>query len=348
MGEDVMKAVVLLGERELEIREVPVPVPGPGEVLVRVGAATTCGTDLKIYRRGHPKFPPPFIFGHEFGGEIAAVGEGVSAFREGMRVTANVFGECGECFYCRKGQGNLCENLEYNFGAYAEYNLVPASIVRRTMFEIPEGTAYEEAAVLEPLVCVVHAAGKLALQPGERVGVIGAGGPISLLFIQMLKLAGASDIVAVGHSDFRLELAARAGATRVINSNVESPELYLDELTAGYGLDAVVECAGALEAWVDAVRYCRRGGRVLWFGGLAGGTEVPIDAARVHYGEITLLNTHGGTALDARKAFDLISEGKVSTRMLISDTMPMGRIEEALQRMIDGRAVKIALVPGFD
>ncbi len=342
-----MKAVMLLGENHLEIREIPVPVPGPGEVLVRVQAATTCGTDLKIYRRGHPKFPPPFVFGHEFGGDIVAVGEGVEGFFPGMRVTANVFGECGECFFCIKGQGNLCENLEYNFGSYAEYHLIPASIVRRNLFFIPDHLSYAEAALVEPLVCVVHAAQKIGVKPGERVLVIGAGGPISLLFIQLLQLAGAADIIAVGHSDFRLDLARSAGATRVFNSKERDPVLQLQEWTDGRGFDAVVECAGTLEAWQDAVRFCRRGGRVLWFGGLPSGTQVPVDAARVHYGEIDLYNSHGGSCEDAQRAFDLIASGQVQTKLLISDNMPMGHIEEALGKMIAGQAVKVALYPEF-
>ncbi len=135
--EQKMRAVVYLGPEKIELQTVPIPEPASGEILVKVRAATTCGTDVKTYRRGHPKFPPPFIFGHEFGGDVVKVGEGVEQFREGMRVTANVFAECGECFFCQRGQGNLCENLVYNFGAFAEYMIIPAPIVRRTAFEIP-------------------------------------------------------------------------------------------------------------------------------------------------------------------------------------------------------------------
>ncbi|MDP2777654.1 MAG: alcohol dehydrogenase catalytic domain-containing protein, partial [Anaerolineales bacterium] len=162
-----MLAAVYLGPEKIELSTVPIPEPAAGELLVKVRAATTCGTDVKTYRRGHPKFPPPFIFGHEFGGDIVKVGEGVERYHEGMRVTANVFAECGECFYCKKGQGNICENLVYNFGAFAEYMIIPASIVRRTTFEIPAHIPYAHAALLEPLVTVVHGWHKVAIQPGE-------------------------------------------------------------------------------------------------------------------------------------------------------------------------------------
>jgi L-iditol 2-dehydrogenase len=135
--ESDMRAVFYLGSEHVELRRVAVPTPKAGEVLVKVKVALTCGTDVKTFRRGHPKFPPPFVFGHEFGGDVVEVGAGVEAFRPGMRVTANVFAECGQCFYCRRGQGNLCENLVYNFGAFAEYMTIPESIVRVNAFEIP-------------------------------------------------------------------------------------------------------------------------------------------------------------------------------------------------------------------
>ncbi|MCP4141770.1 MAG: zinc-binding dehydrogenase [Chloroflexi bacterium] len=345
MVRDKMKAVCLLAEQEIEIREVNVPSPGTGEVLVKVRAAITCGTDVKIYRRGHPKFPPPFVFGHEFAGDIVAVGDGVKGFEPGMRVTANVFAECGECFYCQRGQGNLCENLDYNFGSYAEYNLIPASIVKKNLFIIPDHLSYAEAAIVEPLVCVVHAANLVSVQPGEQVIVIGAGGPLSLLFIQLARLAGASSIIAVGHSDFRLSIAQQLGADIIINSKNVDAEPLIANLTKGRGADVVIECAGSSDAWEFAVSQVRKGGRVLWFGGLPGGTEVRLDAAKVHYGEITLYNAHGGTTEDAHKAFELISSGQLDVRTLITHEMPLEEIEQALQKMISGDAVKVAIIP---
>ena len=142
---------------------------------------------------------------------MAKVGDEVEKFREGMRVTANVFAECGECFYCKHGQGNICANLVYNFGAFAEYMIIPASIVRRTTFEIPAHIPYAHAALLEPLVTVVHGWHKAAVQPGETVAIIGAGGAISLLYLQLARRAGASQLIAIGHSPRRLAAAGPAG-----------------------------------------------------------------------------------------------------------------------------------------
>jgi len=347
MTEKTMRAAMLLGEGRLELQEIPIPSPGEGEILVRVGAATTCGTDVKIYRRGHPKFPFPLIPGHEFGGEIAAVGTGVKGFEPGMRVTANVFGECGDCYYCQKGQGNLCENLVYNFGAFAEYNLIPASIVKRNTFIIPDHITYAEAAILEPLVCVVHAFAKTNFQPGERAAVIGAGGPISLLFIQLLQLAGVAEIIAIGHSDLRLSSARELGVSKLINAKKVDPLERILQMTSGRGIDLVIECAGTQAAWQSAVEMTRRGGRVLWFGGLPEGSTVTLDAGKVHYGEITIHNSHGGTAEDAEKAFELITSRQVNTRALITEEMPLAQVEKAIQKMIAGQAVKIAISPNL-
>src|SRR5512140_1468332 len=214
----MMRSWFYLAPERLEMRRVPVPEPAAGELLVRVHAALTCGTDVKMYRRGHPKFPPPFAFGHEFGGDVAEVGASVEKFAPGMRVTANVFAECGECFYCRKGQGNLCENLIYNFGAFSEYMIIPESIVRLNTFEIPAHVPYAHAALTEPLVTVVHGQHLVCIRPGETVALIGAG-PISLMHLQMTRMAGAERIIVVDLSRERLEIARQLGATHVIDAH---------------------------------------------------------------------------------------------------------------------------------
>jgi len=340
-----MRAAVYLGPEKIELRTIPIPEPAAGELLVKVRAATTCGTDVKTYRRGHPKFPPPFVFGHEFGGDVVKVGEGVERFREGMRVTANVFAECGECFYCKHGQGNICANLVYNFGAYAEYMTIPASIVRGATFEIPSHIPYAHAALLEPLVTVVHGWHKVAVQPGETVAILGAGGPISLMFIQLLLRSGAGQVIAVGHSAARLEVARALGACHLVNAREQDPITMVRELTHGFGTDVVIECAGTKSTWESSVDIVRRGGRVLWFGGLPSGTRVEIDAARVHYGEIDLLNMHGGTTKDACEAFNLIVSGAINVAPLLNGELPLEQVELALKKMIAGEVVKMVINP---
>lgn len=346
VSEKYMRAVMYLGPEQLELRQIPIPEPGADEILVRVRAATTCGTDVKTYRRGHPKFPPPFVFGHEFGGDIVKVGSEVKEFKPGMRVTANVFAQCGTCFYCRHDQGNLCENLVYNFGAFAEYIIVPGSIVRLNTFEIPDHVSYAQAAILEPLASVVHGQRLIQIQPGERVAIIGAGGPISLLHLQMAIHSGASQVIAVGHNDTRLEIVGQLGATSIVNAKREDTAATVQELTGGRGADVVIESAGTKLAWETAVNTVRKGGRVLWFGGLPGGTKVELDATRIHYGEITLYGIHGGTALDAYRAFELITSSVIDTQPLLSGELPLERVEEALKRMMAGEVVKMVINPG--
>ena len=343
--DQTMRAVFYLGPERIELRRVPVPQPQAGELLVRVEVALTCGTDVKTFRRGHPKFPPPFIFGHEFGGEVVAVGAVAEAFRPGMRVTANVFAECGQCFFCRHGQGNLCENLIYNFGAFAEYMLIPAPIVRLNTFEIPSHISYAQAAIVEPLVTVVHGQHLIGIRPGESVAIIGAGGPISLMHLQLAQRAGAAQIIAVGHSPARLAAAEALGVTAVINAHAQDTVAAVRELTGGYGADVVIECAGTKLAWETAVEAVRRGGRVLWFGGLPGGTKVELEAGRIHYGEIALLNMHGGTAAEAREAFDLITAGALNVQALLSGELPLEAVEQGLRRMLAGEVIKLAIRP---
>src|SRR6266508_2493162 len=338
-----MRAAVYLGPEKIELRTVPIPEPAAGELLVKVRAATTCGTDVKTYRRGHPKFPPPFIFGHEFGGDVVKVGEGVEKFREGMRITANVFAECGECFYCKHGQGNICANLVYNFGAFAEYMIIPASIVQRTTFEIPGHIPYAHAALLEPLVTVVHGWHKVGIQPGETVAIIGAGGPISLRFMQLVLRAGADQVISIGHSAARLDVARTLGASHLVNAHEQDTIMAIRDLTLGFGTDVVIECAGTKSTWETSVDIVRRGGRVLWFGGLPGDTKVEIDAARVHYGEIDLLNMHGGTTDDACEAFEMIVSGAMKVAPVLNGEVPLEQVELALKKMIAGEVVKMAI-----
>jgi L-iditol 2-dehydrogenase len=233
----------------------------------------------------------------------------------------------------------------YNFGAFAEYMIIPASIVRQTTFEIPAHIPYAHAALVEPLVTVVHGWQKVAVRPGETVAILGAGGPISLMFIQLLLQSGAGEVIAVGHSPIRLDAARKLGAGHVVNAHEQNPLMAIRELTEGYGADVVIECAGTRQTWENSVEVVRRGGRVLWFGGLPGGTSVEIDSARVHYGEIDLLNMHGGTTENAREAFDLIVSGAINVEPLLNGELPLEQLECALNRMIAGEVVKMVINP---
>jgi L-iditol 2-dehydrogenase len=345
MSNGKMRAVMFLGPGNLELREIPIPQPGPDEILVKIRAATTCGTDVKTYRRGHPKITPPIRFGHEGAGDVVAVGSEVEKFKRGMRVVPHNTAPCGACYYCKHGQENLCDDLVYNFGTYAEYIIVPGPIVRLNAFEIPDHLSYAQAAIMEPLVSVVHGQRVLQIQPGERVAIIGAGGPIGLMHLQMSLRSGASQVIAVDLSDERLAVAEKLGATATVNPKREDPVEVIRELTEGRGADVVIESAGAEEAWLTAFNSVRKGGRVQWFGGLKSGTCISLDCHWIHYGELTLYGVYHGTPLDVHRAFELIASGVIDTQALITGELPLEQVEDGLKMVMEGKAIKMAINP---
>jgi L-iditol 2-dehydrogenase len=345
MSSGEMRAVVFLGPGELEVQEIPIPQPGPKDVLVRVRAATTCGTDVKTYRRGYHLIIPPSPFGHEFAGEIVAVGKDVERFKPGMRVVPHNSAPCQTCYYCKHGQENLCDNLLFNFGAFAEYATIPGPILRLNTFEIPEHISFAEASLLEPLVSVMHGQRVIQIQPGEHVAIIGAGGPIGLMHLQMARLSGAAQVIAVDLSDERLKVAEQLGASATINPQQADPVEMIHELTSGRGVDVAIESAGVKEAWLTAIQSVRKGGRVLWFGGLKGGTPIELDTHWIHYGELSLHGTFHGTPLDVHKSFELIKHSVLDLGALISGQAPLEGVEDALKQMMSGQIVKMAIIP---
>jgi len=345
MATSTMRAAVYLKPGMLELRDVPIPEIGPDDILVRVRVALTCGTDVKTYHRGHPKIPPPTLFGHEFAGDVVAVGENVREFEPGMRVVAGNSAPCNTCFYCKHGQQNLCDNLVINLGAFAEYIRVPGPIVRQNTYRIPDSLPYRRAALMEPLACVVHGQDRVQIQPGETVIIVGAGGPIGLMHLQLALRQGAAQVIAVDLKDERLTVAERLGATRIVNPEREDPVAVARDLTEGRGADVAIESAGAKAAWLMAVAAVRKGGRVLWFGGLPSGTQVEVDATRVHYDELTLIGPYHLTPRDCFRALRLIEAGIIDGDALITHELPLERLEEALQMMMKGQCVKTAIVP---
>ncbi len=345
MSQENMRAMMFLGPGDLELQEIPIPQPEQDQVLVKIHAATTCGTDAKAYRRGHHLMKPPTLFGHEFAGEVVAVGSEVKNFSIGMRVVPHNSAPCQVCFHCKIGQENLCDDLIFNFGAFAEYAIIPGPIVRLNTFEIPDHISYTQASILEPLVSVVHGQRILQIQPGERVAIIGAGGPIGLMHLQMALRSGASQVIAVDLSDTRLKVAEKLGATAIINPGDDDPVEAIRSLTGGLGADVTIESAGAKAAWLTALNAVRKGGRVQWFGGLKSGETIDLDTHWVHYGELTLYGTFHGTPLDVQRAFELINSGVIDTKSLISGELPLERVEDALKMMIEGEVVKMAIRP---
>lgn len=340
---DEMRGMMYIAPGQLEMRTLPVPKPGPEDVLVRIRRATTCGTDVKAFKRGHPKYHPPMLFGHELSGDIVEVGSRVKSFKPGMRVVPDNSAPCGKCYYCKRGQQNLCEEIIWLFGAYAEYIVVPGPIVSQNMFALPDDLPYEQACILEPFSSVLHGQRVIRIRHGESVAILGAGGPIGLMHLQMALHSGASQVIAVDLKEPRLEVAKQLGASRIVNASQEDPVAVIKDLTHGRGVDVVIESAGSKTTWEQALQVVRKGGRILWFGGLPTGTVVNVDATLAHYNEISFFGVFHATPQDVETAFQLICDNVLNTRALISTEMPLVKLEEALNRMVDGSVVKVAI-----
>jgi len=338
-----MRQAQLTAPKTIEWREEPTPQPGPGELLVRVRAALTCGTDLKTYRRGHPKlrYGP---FGHEASGDVVATGRDVKDWRPGDSIMWVQTAPCGECARCRAGCENLCERIfdTIALGAYADYITLPRAIVKRNVFKKPVGLSYIEAAFLEPLSCVVHGWKVLRRANAEHplpadVAIVGAG-TIGLLHLLYANHAGARTTM-VARSPERLALARTLGAHATIDAGVQAPDLARAQFAA------VIECAGTPEAWRQALALTRPGGRTLMFSGLPSGNEVPLDATRLHYEELTVLGAFHFTPSDVRDARELLITRALKLRPLISGVAPLANLTDIFERLDRRAGFKYALIP---
>ncbi|GAB3462360.1 alcohol dehydrogenase catalytic domain-containing protein [Kineococcus endophyticus] len=347
-----MRAAIFHGPGDLRMEDVPDPEPGPGEVLVDVRAAATCGTDLKSYRRGHPKLFPvlPSRFGHEFAGVVRAVGDGVTGFSPGQRVVAANTAPCGHCWACTRGRLSLCENLEFLNGAFAEQVVIPAAIVARNTYVMPDSLSFEAAAPLEPLATVVHGIDESGISLGDTVVVHGAG-PIGLMFTRLATLRGAS-VVSVDQTPWRLEQARAAGAVETIDlSDLPDPDSRVAAIKArtpgGRGADVSIEAVGLPAVWEQAVRTLRPGGTAVLFGGTPKGAPFSVDSSAMHYEEYTLKGVFHHTPDYVRTAVELLSTGKVDGTMLVTEVRPLEALVDSLEDMAAGRGSKFILQPGM-
>lgn len=344
----MMQAALFYAPGDVRYEVAAMPVPGAGELVVRIQTALTCGTDLKTYRRGHPvllkHFPSPF--GHEGAGVVSAVGEGVTGFQLGDRVVAANSAPCMVCFFCRKGQVNLCEYLDLLNGTYAQYLKVPAPIVSRNTLTIPEHVSFEAAAFAEPLAVSLRGIEACRIQPGDSVAVIGLGA-IGQFLVKLAKLQGAH-VVAMGRNTLKREMAhtfAKADVVLDITKHPDPQALVAEFTPGGYGFDVVIEAVGLPRMWEMALQLVRKGGLVNLFGGCERGTTISLDTRRMHYDELTLISLFHHTPEYFRKALDWISQGQLDPTPLITHTMPLSQLVEALEKVSSGQALKVAIKP---
>jgi L-iditol 2-dehydrogenase len=343
-----MTAAVLYGKEDVQIETVDVPQIGRGDVLVRVRAALTCGTDVKVFRRGYHArmIVPPALFGHELGGDIVAMGKDVRGFKMGQRVVAANSAPCGACFYCEHNLENLCEDLLFNNGAYAEYIRIPERIVRRNMYEVPDHVSYQDAALVEPLACVLRGLEESGVRAGDTVAVIGLG-PIGMMFVRLAKAVCNARVIAIGRRPQQLLRASRMGADETV-LNCEGADVVgpVHEMTGGRGADVVIEAVGLPEVWQLAIKLLRRGGVVNFFGGCPDGTNLSLDTNLLHYSELTCKASFHHTPALIRKALDLVSRGYVGAKDFVNHSEPLTNLLQVMQHLMSHNGhLKTAIIP---
>jgi L-iditol 2-dehydrogenase len=334
-----MRAAVLHGKEQIQVEEVPPASLRAGEVRVEIEAALTCSTDLKVFKRGyHAKMLiPPTVFGHEFAGTISEVAPEVTGWRRGDRVAVANSAPCGECFYCRNRQENLCDDLLFLNGAYARSIVVPARIVEKNLLRLRPETDFCDAALVEPLACVVQGIEDTRLRAGQSVLVIGAG-PIGLMFVALARHLGCRVTVA-GRGKKRLEIARRLGAEQVLSVGEQSG--LADAIRPGLTFDVVIEAVGKPETWEAAVRLVRKGGTVNFFGGCPAGTKVALDTGLIHYSNLALLASFHHTPRTVRRALEFIEAGVVRADDFVDGECSLSELPMVFRSMASGnRAVK--------
>ncbi len=342
----LMQSAWLTGLERIELRESPKPVPGPDDVVVRVEVAVTCGTDLKAYLRGHRLIPMPGPFGHEYAGVVESVGRNVRKFAPGDEVMGVHSAPCGACYWCGRDQGNLCPHIMDTkvLGTYAQYVLIPGHIASVNLFPKPKNLSFAEAALLEPLACVVHGLRSLEVRPDDTALIVGPGA-IGLLHLAVLKARGVQNVIVAGRRGFRLERARQMGASIAVDVNADSLPKVVMEATEGRGADVVIESTGRKEVWEEAPDLVRRGGHVVLFGGLPGGTEVRFRSDRLHYDEITLHSPFHFTPTDVADARDLLIAGLPGASLLITDVFCLKDTPRAFEYLQTGDCLKCAILP---
>ncbi len=333
-----MRAAILHGRQDIRVENVIEKPLHAGEVRVQIEAALTCGTDLKVFKRGyHAKMiVPPAQFGHEFAGILSEITPDVTGWKNGERVVVANSAPCGDCFYCRNHQENLCDDLLFLNGAYARSIVVPARLVQKNLLRLKPETDFRDAALVEPLACVMQGVEDSKLKKGQRLLVIG-GGPIGLMFVALAKHIGC-DVSVAGRGKQRLDAAKRLGAANVFDVGANS-DLTVIPKTAVF--DVVIEAVGKPETWEAAVRLVRKGGMVNFFGGCPSGTTVSLDTALVHYSNLTLLASFHHTPRTIRRALEYIEAGVVRAADFVDGECKLTELPMVFEAMAAGnRAVK--------
>ncbi|MBI3931068.1 MAG: alcohol dehydrogenase catalytic domain-containing protein [Chloroflexi bacterium] len=340
-----MRVAMWYNNRDVRLEEMPVPKIGPGELLVRVEASGICGSDvMEWYRLDRA----PLVLGHEIGGQIAAVGEGVAGYQEGDRVSAAHHVPCNTCHYCLSGHHTVCDTLRrtnFDPGGLAEYLRLPAINVDRGLFLLPDEISYEEATFIEPLACVLRGQRRAQMPPGNTVLVIGSG-IAGLLHVQLARTLGAGRVIATDIDAYRLEAARRFGADATLHAEEDLPAC-LRQVNQGRLADLVIVCTGAVSALAQALKAVERGGTILFFAPTDPGVTIPISINELFFrNEVTLTTSYAASPADYQMALALIRAGTIPVRQMITHRLGLAEAGLGFQLVADAQnSIKVIIEP---
>jgi len=331
--------------RDVRLEEMPVPQIGRGELLVRVEASGICGSDvMEWYRRDRV----PLVLGHEIGGQIVAVGDGVEGYKEGDRVSAAHHVPCNTCHYCLSGHHTVCDTLRQTNvdpGGFAEYIRLPAINVERGIFLLPDEVSYEQATFIEPLACVLRGQRLAHMRPGQSVLVIGSG-IAGLLHVQLARMLGASCVVATDIVDYRLKAALQFGADAAFHAEEDLPTR-LRQVNQGRLADLVILCTGATSAIAQALQSVDRGGTILFFAPTDPGVTILLSVNDLFWrNDITLTTSYAGSPADYAAALELIHGRRVGVDEMITHRLSLGEAGVGFQLVADAQnSIKVIIEP---
>jgi len=340
-----MRVAMWYNNRDIRIEEMPVPEIGPGELLVRIEASGICGSDvMEWYRLDRA----PLVLGHEVGGQVVKVGEGVGTSQVGDRVCAAHHVPCNTCRYCLTGHHTACETLRrtsFHPGGFAEYLRLPSINVDRGTFVLPDSMSYEQATFIEPLACVLRGQRTVGLQPGQSVLVVGSG-ITGLLHVMLARALGAGRIVATDISQYRLDAARRFGADVALHASEDLPERFR-EANSGRLADQVIVCTGAVSAINQALQCVERGGTVLMFAPTDPDVTIPISINDFFFREDrTITTTYAGSPADHQTALDLIAAGRIDVGPMITHRLGLAETQEGFRLVAEAReSIKVIIEP---
>lgn len=345
-----MLGAVFQGPGEIGVEEIETPVAGPGELLIKIGANTVCGTDVRILRGEKTKgIARGTVLGHEISGRIAEAGRDVEGYEEGDAVAVAPIIYCGRCFYCRNDLENVCAEprvIGYDVhGGLAEYVRVPAEAVAAgNVFAASGDIPLEQLALAEPLACCVNGHNRSRIGVDDVVLIMGAG-PIGLFHTQLALLAGARAVIVSEPSQSRRGFAARLGAHLTVDPTSEDLSSVVAEATGGVGVDAAIICIGVPALVNDALGLARKGGRVNVFAGLAGAGWSEVEANLIHYNELEVTGSANSRRRDYGAALRLIESGRIRVEEMVTHRFPLASAIEAIETSAGGEGIKVAVMP---